>query len=116
MLYRFALSVLRIANLQFSLTVDNGVSCHVTLKDFYKLSQGEKCYLTCQCLISSKKTKVTLFAKLCSTMTCLWRLEQCALCFLKGMLCNVTIFVCQIKFIKDFSLRYAQSFCNFLNN
>ena len=29
--YQLVLSVLKIANLQFSLTVDNDVSCHVTL-------------------------------------------------------------------------------------
>ena len=29
--YRLVLSVLKIANLEFSLTVDNDVSCHLTL-------------------------------------------------------------------------------------
>ena len=65
--YRFVLSDLKIINLQFLLTVDNDISCHVTSGDFQKRPQGKKCYLTCQCSISSKKTKVTQFARLCRT-------------------------------------------------
>ena len=53
-------------------TVDNDVSCHVTLGDFQRWPQGEKCSLTYQFLISSEKTTITQFARLCRIMTCLF--------------------------------------------
>ena len=52
---------LKILELQFLVTVDNELSCHMTLEGF----QGEKSSLTYQCSISSEKTKVNQFARLC---------------------------------------------------
>ena len=46
--YRLVLSDLKIINPEFLLTVNNGVSRHVTLGDFQKWPQGKKCSLTCQ--------------------------------------------------------------------
>ena len=42
--YQFVLSDLNVINLQFLLTVDNDVSCHVTLGDFQKWPQDKKMF------------------------------------------------------------------------
>ena len=69
--YWLVLPVWKIINLQFLLTVDNDVSCCVTLGDFQKKPGVKKSSLTCQQSISSEKTKVTEFARLQRIMTCL---------------------------------------------
>ena len=69
--YRMVLSNLKIAGVQFLVTVEKDVSCHVTLGDFQRWLSGKKFSLTYQCLIFSEKTKVTQFARLCRIITCL---------------------------------------------
>ena len=77
-----SISIISFENCQPSnfFTEDNDVSCHVTSRDFEKRPQGEKWSLTCQCSISSKKTKVTRFARLCRIMTCLLHIDQSVEC------------------------------------
>ena len=73
--YRLVLSNLKIVELQFLVTVDNEVSCHVTLGNFQRWLQDGKCSLIYQRLISNEKTKVTQFARLCKIMTCLFEAD-----------------------------------------
>ena len=67
--YRLVLSDLKFVNLEFFVTVDNNVSCYVTLGDLKRWSHGEKRSVTHQCSISSEKTKVTQFSRFCRFMT-----------------------------------------------
>ena len=60
--YRLELSNLKIVELQFLVTVDNDVRCHVTSGDLQRWTQGEKCSLAYQSLVYSEKTEVTQFA------------------------------------------------------
>ena len=68
---RLVLSNLKIVELQFLATVDNDISYHLTLEDFQRWLQGEKCSLTYQYSISSEKAKATIFARLCRFINCL---------------------------------------------
>ena len=64
---------LKFVDVQFLVTVDIDVSCHVNSRVFQKWPKGEKYSLTYQWSIFSEKTKVTQFARLCRIMTCLPR-------------------------------------------
>ena len=67
--YRLVLPDLKFVDLEFFVTVDNNVSCYVTLGDLKRWSHGEKRSVTHQCSISSEKTKVTQFSRFCRFMT-----------------------------------------------
>ena len=54
----------------------NDANCHVTLGDFQRWPQGEKCSLTYQYSISNEKTKVTQFTRLYRIITCLVRFNS----------------------------------------
>ena len=63
------LSNSKIVELQFLVNVDNDVRYHVSLGDFQRIPQGERCYLTYHCFMSSEETKVTQFSRFCTIMT-----------------------------------------------
>ena len=58
--YQLILWNLKIVEVQLLVTVENEVNCHVTLGDFQRWPQREKCSLTYECSISSEKTKMII--------------------------------------------------------
>ena len=76
--YRLVLSNLKFVVLQFLVTIDIDVSCHVNIRVFQIWPKGKRCTLTYQCSISSEKTKVTQFVSLCRIMACLVRTSEMA--------------------------------------
>ena len=69
--YRLILSNLKFVDLQFFVTLDIDVKCHVNLGFFQRWPQGKKCFLTYHWSISSLKAKITQFARSFRIMTCL---------------------------------------------
>ena len=72
---RLLLSDLKIVDIRILLNVDNYVSCHVTLGISRNNPNVEKFIWTFNVRynISSEKTKVSQFARLCRIMTCVMR-------------------------------------------
>ena len=68
--YRLVLSTLKFIGLQLLVSVWNDVSYHVNLGFFQRSHRGKICSLIYQWLLSSEKTKVTQFARLCKIMIC----------------------------------------------
>ena len=91
---------LKIADFKFLVTIDNDVSCHMTLGDFQKWPWGGKCYLTYQCSIYSEKTNVNQFARLCRTNCLLkflswWHMNFGVIILLKWRNVILDLLLCQ---------------------
>ena len=62
-----------IVELQFLVTVDNNVSCHVTFGDFQRWPKGALWFINVGYPVRKKFAQVTQFARLCRILTCLTR-------------------------------------------
>ena len=85
------------SQLRTLVTANNEVSCHVTLGDFERWPQREKCSLIYYCLISSEKTKVIQLAKLCRIMTYL--LEKMRSFFFRELQLITVLLLSRTRFI-----------------
>ena len=87
------------SHIQFLVTVDEDVRCRVTLGDFQSWLQGGECSLTYQCSISSEKTKVTQFARLCKITTCLPQKETQTYTLTNSNMNGLPFFKCWKTFV-----------------